>query len=85
MLNKVQKEEALKNSHISVYNTKGTTLLMSVNTPQSIKSGKISPAQPRLKQFFWRLAMLCGRQVGVQQQAGFKRSSDGSTNTENDV
>lgn len=37
MLNKAQKEEALKNSHISMYNTKGTTLLMSVNTLQSIK------------------------------------------------
>lgn len=37
MLNKAQKEEALKNSHISMCNTKGTTLLMSVNTLQSIK------------------------------------------------
>lgn len=58
---------------------------MSVNTLQSIKGWKISPAQPRLKQFFWKFAMLCGREVGVQQQAGFKRSSAGSTNTENDV
>lgn len=41
-------------------NTKGTALWMSINTLQSIKDWKISSAQPRLKQFFWKLAMLCG-------------------------
>lgn len=75
-------EEALKNSYIPMNKTKGTALLMSINTLQSIEDWKISSAQPRLKQFFWRLAMLCGNRVGVQQQAGFKRSPAWSTNTE---